>query len=318
MALNHYAINQVVKGRMSVGGRFRFGQFGAHRVVTSLLKHRPRPAARVSFNYESDRIIRDAFEKVADGTSAETVAMIDPVLAAKFHAAARRMGFHASAADMNRRLINIRKNKARYEKQGIVLPESTVVEPKPSIVPSYAHVIEFSLARLHSRYGVSIDDILLDPALAKEYEEMARTAAPNLNSRELRLAALYLRKTRYIAKQTAEVIQSLNAAKMEAAFETVGTLNDRPKVAAVEGMIELLENGKHLYISRNENLQAAVEQISSDSSLRFMANDFWQPKRESLLMRIFRGSEFLKVPISQWQLKLISDKKPVFNWPIAA
>ncbi len=61
-----------------------------------------------------------------------------------------------------------------------------------------------------------------------------------------------------------------------------------------------------------------MDQITSESSLKFMANDFWQPKRESLLVRVFAGRQFLGTKVSEWQLKLISEKKPVFNWPVAA
>jgi hypothetical protein len=47
-----------------------------------------------------------------------------------------------------------------------------------------------------------------------------------------------------------------------------------------------------------------------------MANDFWHPKPENILIRIFSGAKFLKVPVSQWQLKLICENKPIFNYPV--
>jgi hypothetical protein len=227
---------------------------------------------------------------------------------------------HASDADLNRRLLNIRKNKARYSKHGIVIPPATKVTPHPSVVPRYAHVIEFSLARLHSRYGVSIDDILINPELAAEYEAMASAAAPGLSSLELRLAALYIRKTRFIASKDAGIVQSLDPERLESAFVDVGSLNSlKPSaVPGGEGMVEILEHNRHLYISRNEDLRAAVDQIASPSSLGFMSNEFWHPNPADLQIRVFAGRQFLKVSLSQWQLKLISEKKPVFNWPVTA
>lgn len=315
MALNHYLINQTVGGKMVPSrGRFRFGRFHLPGVVGEMLKHRPRPNAKVVFDVDADRKVYEAFLKVADGASAETV-LLDQALVSKFHAAARKLGFHASAADLNRRLLNIRKNPARYKKHGLILPDSTNIVPHPSVVPQYAHVIEFSLARLRSRYGVTIDDILIDPELAREYEEMARTAAPDLSSFDLRLAALYIRKTRYIAKQNEELIDSLDTTAIEPAFVPVTpALELKPQ----PGLIELLENQQYLYISRNENLRAAIDQITSESSLSFMANEFWRPRKEALTIRVYAGEKFLKVPVSQWQLKLISEKRPVFNWPVVA
>ena len=229
------------------------------------------------------------------------------------------MGFHASAAELNRRLMNIRKNPARYGPHGLLIPTATKIEPHPSVVPKYAHVIEFSLSRLHSRYGVTIDDILIDPELGKQYEDMARMAAPELSSLDLRLAALYIRKTRYIAKQNKKQIESLDPAAIEPVFvEWPAGRADGDPVPAQEGIIEVLDRSQYLYISRSEDLRSVAEQITSESSLNFMANEFWRPKRENLVIRFYAGHEFLKVPVLRWQLKLITEKKPVFNWPIAA
>lgn len=315
MVLNHYAINQTVRGEMVPTGRAPcFGRLALPAVVGEMLKHRPRPRARVVFDLTTDKMVFDAFLTVADEASPESL-LLDPALAKRFHAAARKLGFHASAADMNRRLLNIRKNPARYKGYGLILPRSERAEPQPSIVPQYAHIIEFSLSRLHSRYGVSIDDILIDPALGDEYEKMVKEAAPDLTPVQLRLAALYIRKTRYIKKNNVELIESLDSATIEAAFAPVQRMVELKPEA---GLIELLEDNRHLYISRNENLKSAVEQITSESSLHFMANEFWRPRRENLVVRVLAGEKFLEVPVSQWQLKLITDKKPVFNWPMAA
>lgn len=318
-ALNHYAINQVLGAEMVPGRAPRFGRFGLLGVFGDMLRSRPRPAAKVQFDLETDRKVFDSFVKVYDGASPETL-LIDKSLASQFHSTARKMGVHSSAADMNRRLLNIRKNPARYKEHGIVIPTATKTTPHPSIVARYAHVIEFALARLRSRYGVTIDDILIDPALADQYEEMARIAAPTVSSVDLRLAALYIRKTRYIARNAEKLIDSLNLPQIEAAFQEIGTVAtvSPSTVKTQEGLIEILENGRHLYISRSEDLHSAVEQITSKSTLDFLANDFWRPKPENLVLRVFEGEKFLKVPVTQWQLKLIAEKRPVFNWPVAA
>ena len=64
-----------------------------------------------------------------------------------------------------RRLLNVRKNSPRYRKHGIEISPTTKKEIHPSIVPEYAHVIEFALVKLRYRYGSSIDDILMDESL---------------------------------------------------------------------------------------------------------------------------------------------------------
>lgn len=319
MVLNHYAINQVVGGKMTAGPRLRFGSFGLLKVTGTALANLPRPSVKVAFDVSADRIVFNAFLEVYDGLSPESLILHDAV-AKRFHSLARKNGFHASDADMNRRLINIRKNPARYSKHGIVIPPATKTDPHPSIVPRYAHLIEIAVSRLRSRYGVTIDDIIIDPACAREYEAMVRPAAPELTSLELRLAAMYVRKTRYIAKAQGKIVAALNSNKIDAKFIDLGPLDQikSSDVASGEGLVEILENGRYLYISRNEDLRSSVQSISSDATLKFMANEFWEPDPHRLAIRIFPGHSFMKAPLSQWQLKLISDKKPVFNYPVAA
>src|SRR6266478_5153467 len=88
MALNHYAINQIIGGTMIVGHRPRFGRFGLTGAVGQMLAHRPRPGVKVAFDVEADRAVATGFAKIANGASAETV-LIDRFLAKRFHTAAR-------------------------------------------------------------------------------------------------------------------------------------------------------------------------------------------------------------------------------------
>src|SRR4051794_27439227 len=125
MTLNHYAINSIIRGKMVKGGRaVRFGPSGVMGAAATMLKHRPRPDARFDFDHDTDKKLFDAFVQVHNGASAETI-MIDKALASRFHAAARKKGVHASAAALNRRLLNFRKNPGRFRAHGIVLPEAT-------------------------------------------------------------------------------------------------------------------------------------------------------------------------------------------------
>ena len=71
-----------------------------------------------------------------------------PIAGASFAKRCRQLGLDASDAFLNRRLLNIRKNIRWYEKHGISIPPATKSDTHPSIVPQYAHVIEFALVRL--------------------------------------------------------------------------------------------------------------------------------------------------------------------------
>jgi len=319
MPLNYYAINKVLGGTMVPTQRHSFGGFGTLRVVGEMLRNRPRKPKHVPFDYQMDALVAKAFEDVRDGRAPERV-LWDTKLASRFHVEARRLGVHAPSSQLDRRLINIRKNKARYLKHGISLSETTVIDTQPSIVPEYAHVLEFALVRLRNRYGASIDDILLEPELAQEYEKLTRTVANRLTSTEIRLGALYIRKTRHVAKNELPLFDEMNADEIEEKFEDLGTLsritaNDVP---AEEGLLEVLENKNYLYISRNDNLRSVVKELVEGQSLALVSNHFWTPRRDSIDVRIYRGARFDELGLQRWQLKLIRERNPVFNWPVIA
>jgi hypothetical protein len=111
----------------------------------------------------------------------------------------------------------------------------------------------------------------------------------------------------------------LDSSKIEESFGELGTLDSiNPKgIPEKEGLVEVLEDDRYLYISRNENLHAVVNQFVSGSTLKMMGNEFWTPKRDSIRMRVFFGSAFLQTSLGRWQLRLIHDRKPVFNWPVS-
>ncbi len=316
MTLNHYAINKVIGAKIAPGRQTRFGHFGLMNVLGQALKNGPRRPAKVDFDIDMDRTVFNAFMEIRQDLPPESV-LIDKKLASRLHKESRRLGLSASGADITRRLQNIRKNPSRYAKHGLIFPKSEKSQT-PSIVSEYAHVIEFALSKLRIRYGATIDDVLISPEYGEEYEQMVAIAAPELSSSSVRLAALYIRKSRFIPKDKLDLVESLNAPKFEKQFEDIGTLD---KLIGLElkpepGIIQLLERGKYLYISQNKNLLSAAMQIASNESLRFMSNELWQPRREDLSIRIFAGDSYLKVPLTTWQLRLIEEESPVFNYPI--
>src|SRR5204863_5258736 len=118
----------------------------------------------VAFSYEEDALIVKAFEDVRKGAPTDEL-LWEKDLAEAFVHRCHELGLDASAAHLVRRLINVRKSAPRYKKHGIKILPTIKRETHPSIVPKHAHVIEFALVKLRYRYGVSIDDILMDPFL---------------------------------------------------------------------------------------------------------------------------------------------------------
>jgi len=318
--LNQYAIGKLLGSKMTPVKRARFGNFGLLETTAEALRARQASdpsSATPSFSYDDDRLVVQAFEEVRQGAATDAI-LWDRSLARDFTQRCRQLGLEASDAFLNRRLINIRKNIRRYEKHGISIAPATKREPHPSIVPQYAHVIEFALVRLRYRYGASIDDILLDPALGEKYEHLASELAPGVNDVDLRLGALYIRKTRHFQKRDLGKIEGLDVEVIERAWSKPVSLAgvDSAHVPSSPGLIELKEGARYLYISRNENIRPVAEQLRTGKAFDLVANGFWTPRLDEITFQFTAGSKVGGISVGIWEKRLIRDREPIFNWPL--
>ncbi|MGD9647879.1 MAG: hypothetical protein AB7U73_19365 [Pirellulales bacterium] len=318
--LNQYALSQVLGSTIKPIRAPRFGNFGLLETSAAALQAQyTTPTRRTSehLTYAEDEVIVRAFEEVRAGAAPDAI-MWDTDLSSRFYHQCKALGVLAPAAVLGKRLINVRKNQSRYKKRGIVISPTTKIEPHPSALPQYAHVIEFALVRLRFRYGASIDEILLDPALASQFEEYAHEIAPEATSQELRLGALYLRKTRFLNKQEKAAIASLKSSVLDDDFTSPTRLSEVAKIAPPDapGLIEVRDARRFLYISRNESLSAAVRSFESGKAFSIMANNFWTPQLDEITLQYIPGDEFYGVTASRWEKQLIYEREPVFNWPM--
>ncbi len=318
--LNYYSIGKILGGTMTPIKSPRFGNFGLLEVTAEATKElaiRQSDQTPTKFTYVQDSIVARAFEDVRHGAAPDAI-LWDRDLVQRFNSRCRDLGVDASDAILNRRLITIRKNKTRYEKHGIVISPTTQSEPHPSIVPQYAHAIEFALVRLRYRYGASIDDILLDPVLGSRFEQLASKLAPGLSAQDLRLGALYIRKTRYINRTELSKVEALHPALLERFWAPPISLSNlhAEDVPAKAGLIELKERNRYLYVSRNENVQAAAAQFQNAHAFDPVSNSFWKPNPDAITLQFISGKSVAGASISRWERRLIHDLEPVLNWPI--
>ncbi len=302
---------------MVPGSRAKFGNFAQLAVQGDLERHRARPEPCVSLTHDDERTLVKAFEEMRDGHAPDRL-LWDKSFAESFHRVARRKGVHAPGRILTRRLINIRKNKARYLKYGIAILPSTVQESHPSISPRYAHAVEFALVRLRYLYGASIDDILIEPDLGQEFVDLASRMAPGLGDIELRLGALCIRKSRFEARRERTLFEDLNLNEIEPALSLLGNFAEANVDSLPEdvGLIVVGEESRWLYVARNTCLREGAKELVRGPALDVMANHFWRPDRNRLVLRVLVGPQFEKVGVVKWQMKLIEERSPVFNWPV--
>lgn len=300
--------------------RAEFGNFGLLTTTAEALracKASNSSGVPMQFSHDDDRLVVQAFEEVRNGAATDAI-LWNKSLAGAFAERCRQLGVVAPDAVLHRRLINIRKNPGRFKTHGITIAPATKSETHPSIVPQYAHVIEFALVRLRYRYGASIDDILLDPELGEKFEQIASELAPELQDIDLRLGALYIRKTRHFEKKDRHMIEGLNVETIEKAWSNPVSLADLnlADVPSSSGLIELKEGGRFLYISRNEAIHTAAEQLRTGKAFDLVANGFWTPRLDEITIQFATGTKVGGVPMTVWEKRLIRDREPIFNWPI--
>jgi hypothetical protein len=322
--LNQYAISQVLGSTMKPFKRGRFGGFGLLETVAEALKtheatseYGSTSGKTMRFSYAEDAVVVRAFEDVRQGAATDAL-LWNRELAEAFFQRCKELGLNAPDTLLTRRLITVRKNIRRYEQHGICISPATKKEPHVSIVPQYAHVIEFVLMKLRYRFGASIDDILLDRSLGEIFETRASAFAPGVSAMDLRLGALYIRKCRNYKKNEVEKLTSLDLGAIDNALTDPIKLSKikSETVPEAPGLLEVREKDRFLYISRNECLRPAVEQFRTGKAFELVANGFWTPDLESISIQVVAGSKVAGVGIGLWERRLIHDRQPVFNWPI--
>jgi hypothetical protein len=320
-SINQFAISKVLGSKVKPMGRVEFGNFQLRPTTEEIQKafqDNQEASAPAAFSYQEDSLVVQAFERVRNGSPTDEL-LWNRTLAAEFVKECKSLGLNAPDAYLIRRLINVRKNAPRYKEHGIEIKPTQKKEVHPSIVAEFAHVIEFALVKLRYRYGVSIDDVLMDPVLVDKFEAMAREIAPGLSSSNLRLGALYIRKNRVLKKKELDTIRKLDTAAVKRAWEktSVLTMVDVAKVPDSPGLIELSEPKRCLYISHNKDIHAAIEQLHTGQPFRLIANHFWKPNLDEITLRYVHGLKIAGVSIETWERRLVYDLEPVFNWPMA-
>jgi len=154
---------------------------------------RPHAVRRAEAADQHEAIIA-AFLGVRQGRSPDYV-VCEPGLNAAFIAAARDRGAVGADAVLNRMLLGARKT-------GVLSDHPTTSEYRmPKTLMPYAFVAEWAARHLQRQELLrhdeppSLDDILCDPSLAVQFDELASRIKPGLKPLDIRWAALGFRKT---------------------------------------------------------------------------------------------------------------------------
>lgn len=316
--LDYYALSRFFGAKMVPIKSPVFGHFGLVEVAAEAAKVLHTPVKeKPHFTLQQERLIVQSFEKIRDGLPPEAL-LWDAAALARFVKTCQRAGLDFPQEELVRRLQAVRKNPTRYAKLGIRLKHTARREHFPTVLAAYAPVIEFSLVRLRYRYGCSIDEILIDSALGAQLEKTAQSCVPTLLPQQIRQAALTLRKKRFLPRHHRLSVRRLKIDRLEGIWSRMRSLDrlDLEAVPSCGGILEMRNGSKELFVSRNENLHDMVEILLGPEALSVLAGPFWFPNRSEIEARFIPTTTLAPATLERWELKLLTERKPVFNWPI--
>jgi hypothetical protein len=314
--LNPYRLSQILGGVVVPGGQTRFGNFGLLRTTGEMLAERPPMMADIEFSDSDDDVIRKAFERLRDGLAVDRF-LADPQLTARFNDLCRKWGLRQPPEAINRRLLARRKAAG-----GGRLEPSTRRESHRGLRDRFGPGVELALVRLSIRHGATVDDVLADPRLGREFERIARSVSPGGAPLEYRLSALQIRKSRHIGRAERKLFDSIDVSDVEAILEPVGGVAevepaDFPKEP---GILVLSEPGTPLVASVFADARAGAEVLVKPSFLTALGREaeFWRPDPAQTVVSLAAESSLPHGDLDVWYLRVLHDLHPVFNLPVGA
>jgi site-specific DNA-methyltransferase (adenine-specific) len=186
----------------------------------------------------------EAFGTVNDGYSLDRV-IADPDLNAALTEQCRRLSLPGEARTWNHALFNLRK---RGRLAGIATQRRTDLDWE--YCDAFLFASEIAWRELVEKGAKSLDEILCDPALAAEFDQVAARFAPGFKSLEYRWAALKLRKMARAARTRAKL---LKPGRFQPPMSAFAAACDRAPESA--GVYLVSTSDEKIYVGESLNLR---------------------------------------------------------------
>lgn len=210
---------------------------------------------------ETDGIV-EAFARSNRGYSVDRL-VADPILNEDFQTQCDRLSIPGTQAERNRFLFRIRKS-GRFKQSGIETSNLTSFDWQH--LDPFLYASEIAWRRVSELYAnASLEEILCDPRLAKQFDEVAMSQAEGYSPLEYRWAALKLRKQGSTARKRG---QDLSLDKF--------TTNDWHPMVDLEvsrfvprpGLYAIRCNDDYLYAGETSNIRVRLGLQLSESAIR--------------------------------------------------
>jgi len=247
--------------------------------------------------------VRDAFLTVRDRYPPDRV-VADPQLNQAFISKCRRMGLADSIKALNQKLLNLRKGG---DLKG--LPRSVRTSFRNE--EEYRFASEIAARHLERQKNVTVDEIICDPELVREFDSIAADLAPAFSPFQYRWAALNLRK----AKRLKPELLSRVAPAQTVSLGLVTQL-DVVSISSKQGLYVFYdpESRQTLYVGEAANLRKRLEKHLDHSDNKSLARWLWEHGFEKLYLELHLLPEVTPTRVRRaLESELIESRRPVFN-----
>ena len=196
--------------------------------------------------------IAQAYLETRNGLSTDRV-IADPELDACFLNRCRELGVSGTDYELNWQLMSARKT-------GYLTGMPKTRDATPRRIDDFEYASEIAIAHLSKMLakefpnGISLDRIICDPQIAREFDKVAARLAPEFSSLEYRWAALGVRKAagRYKARAAKSPLPS---------FDRLGITRQvkASQIPAEPGIYIFRDDRNSVFIGETTNLRNRVE-----------------------------------------------------------
>ena len=91
---------------------------------------------------------------------------------------------------------------------------------------------------------------------------------------------------------------------------------DESQIPVAPGLLEVKEHRRLLYVAYNDHLRSAINQFRKGDVFSIVESNFGAPRIDEITIQYVVGEKCQGVGMRYWERRVISDRHPVFNWPI--
>jgi site-specific DNA-methyltransferase (adenine-specific) len=260
------------------------------------------PVLKRSNVSDINRGITEAFFAIRNGFPPERV-IVDPDFNEQFIATCTRLGLPGTPFEWNHRLMNLRK---AGDFRGLPRSSRTTFPFSEKEFYRYKFACEIAIQRFKKNYDVTLDHVLCDPAMARDFDRLVLTMLPDEpSSLMIRWFALRIRKKASEIVQESMKISDLIPPRPRHAHNPFDL--ESSKTPASPGLYWLSDEHRNLYVGETDNL---LERLQIQFGHKKF--DFWQSPLDKLRISFRKVDEIPLLP--QFQSRWISKWHPIGNF----